>query len=116
MTTPAAGRPGRSLDVLILLAALLAVGCGVAWFLGRQSAPAASSSTPIEALSSLAIEAQGAVAGDTRALSNFESALRELKTAAAADPQAAFAKDARYNQIVSNAGTVLQARSALADA
>ena len=115
MTTPAAGRPGRSLDVLILLAALLAVGCGVAWFLGRQSAPVVSS-TPIEALSSLAIEAQGAVAGDTRALGNFESALRELKTAAAADPQAAFAKDARYTQILSNAGVVLQARSALADA
>ena len=115
MTTPAAGRPGRSLDVLILLAALLAVGCGVAWFMGRQSAPA-TSSAPVEALSSLAIEAQGALAGDSRALNNFESALRELKTAAAADPEAAFTKDSRYNQIVSNAGTVLQARSALADA
>src|ERR1044071_5011182 len=115
MTTPAAGRPGRSLDVLILLAGLLAVRCGVGGFMGRESAPA-TSSAPVEALSSLAIEAQGAVAGDTRALNNFESSLRELKTAAAADPQAAFVKDARYNQIVSNAGTVLQARSALADA
>ena len=115
MTTPAAGRPGRSLDVLILVAALLAIGCGVAWFMARQGAPS-TSSAPIEALSSLAIEAQGAVAGDTRALNNFELSLKELKAAAAASPEAPFAKDPRYTQVVSNAGTVLQARNALADA
>ncbi len=85
MTTPA-GRPARSLDVLMLLAALLAIGCGVAWFMARQGAPAVSS-TPVEALSSLAIDAQGAVAGETRALNNFESALKDLRAAAAAAPK-----------------------------
>ena len=75
MTTPAAGRPGRSLDVLILVAALLAIGCGVAWFMARQGAPAVSSA-PVEALSSLAIDAQGAVAGDTRSLTNVDTALK----------------------------------------
>jgi len=115
MTTPAAPRPGRSLDVLILLAALLAIGCGVAWFMGQQGAPAVSSA-PVEALTSLAIDAEGAVAGDTRALNNFESALKGLRAAAAANPEAPFAKDARYTQVVSNAGIVLQARTALADA
>jgi twitching motility protein PilJ len=115
MTTPAAPRPGRSLDVLILLAALLAVGCGVAWFMGRQGAPAMSSA-PVEALSSLAIDAQGAAAGDTRALNNFESALKDLRAAASATPEAPFAKDPRYVQIISNSGIVLQSRAALADA
>jgi twitching motility protein PilJ len=114
MTTPA-GRPARSLDVLILVAALLAIGCGAAWFLGRQSAPTVSSA-PIEALNSLAIDAPGAVAGDTHALSNFESALKELRAAAAASPDAAFAKDPRFGRIVTNAGTVLTARGALTDA
>jgi twitching motility protein PilJ len=101
--------------VLILLAALLAIGCGVAWFMGRQGAPAVSSA-PVEALSSLAIDAQGALAGDTRALNNFETALKDLRAAAAATPEAAFAKDPRYTQVVSNAGIVLQARTALVDA
>ena len=114
MTTPA-GRPGRALDVLILVAALLAIGCGAAWFMGRQGTPTVSSA-PIEALDSLAIDAPGALAGDTHAFSNFESALKELRTAAAANPEAAFAKDPRYTHIVTNAGVVLQARGALADA
>jgi twitching motility protein PilJ len=115
MTTPAPVRPGRGLDPLILIAALLAIGCGVAWFLARQGAPSASAA-PLESLNSLAIDAQAAVAGDARAIGNFESALKEVRAAAAANPEAAFAKDARYASIVSSAGTVLQVRGALADA
>jgi twitching motility protein PilJ len=101
--------------VLILVAVLLAIGCGVAWFLGRQDAPTVSSA-PIEALNSLAIDAPRALAGNTQALGNFESALKELRAAAAANPDAGFTKDPRYAHIIANAGTVLQARSSLADA
>ena len=115
MTTAAPVRPGRGLDPLILIAALLAIGCGVAWFMTRQGAPTASSA-PVESLNSLAIDAQGAAAGDARAIGNFESALKELRATVAASPDAPFARDSRYAAIVSNAGTVLQARSALADA
>jgi twitching motility protein PilJ len=115
MTTPAPVRPGRGLDALILIAAVLAIGCGATWFLAPQGGSAAASA-PVEALNSLALDAQGAAAGDERALANFEAALKELRSAAGANPEASFAKDERYLQIVNNAGAVLQARSALADA
>src|SRR5689334_21988509 len=116
MTTPAAGRPGKSLDVLILVGAVLAIGCGLTWFLARQGTSADRASAPVEALNSLALESSAVAAGDTRALTNFESALKELRAAASAAPDAPFAQDARYKHVVSNAGTVLQARGALSDA
>jgi twitching motility protein PilJ len=116
MTTPAPVRPGRGLDALILIAALLAIGCGVTWFLARQGGAPAVSSAPVDALNSLALDAQGAASGDERALANFEAALKEVRAAAAANPEAPFAKDERYARVVTNAGAVLQARSALADA
>jgi twitching motility protein PilJ len=115
MTTPAPVRPGRGLDALILVAALLAIGCGATWFLAPQGGSTVASA-PVDALNSLALDAQGAAAGDERALANFEAALKELRSAAEANPEASFAKDGRYPQIVNNAGAVLQARSALADA
>ena len=108
MTTPAPVRPGRGLDPLILLAALLAIGCGVAWFMARRAPRRVLGAA--RSPSSLAIDAQGAVAGDDPRLSNFESALKELRAAAAANAEAPFAKDPRYPSVVSNAGTVLQAR------
>jgi twitching motility protein PilJ len=115
MTTPAPVRPGRGLDLLIAIAALSAIGIGAAWFLARSSAPAAATA-PVEALNTLALDAQGAALGDERSLSNFEKALKDLRETAAATPQASFATDDRYSRVVTNAGAVLQARGALADA
>ncbi|MEJ1966439.1 MAG: hypothetical protein WDO56_34780 [Gammaproteobacteria bacterium] len=103
------------MDPLILLAALLAIGCGVAWFMAQQGTPSVPSA-PFESLNTLAIDAPGAIAGDTRAFGNFESALKDLRATAAASPEAPFVKDPRYASILSNAGTVLQSRGALADA
>ncbi len=71
---------------------------------------------PVEALNGLALDAQGAAAGEERAFGSLETSLKELKAAAAASPDAPFAKDERYNRIVSNASAVLQARGSLADA
>jgi twitching motility protein PilJ len=116
MTTPAVPvRHGRGLDALILIGVLLAIGVGVAWLLARQATPAASSA-PVEALNSLALDAQGAAAGEERSLTSFEEALKTLRDAAAANPDAPFAQDARYSRVVNNASAVLQARGALADA
>jgi twitching motility protein PilJ len=117
MTSPPAPvRPGRSLDTLLAVAALLALACGGAWFLvGRNAAPVASA-VPVEALNALALDAQGAITGDETALANFQKELEQLRTAAAADPEAAYAKDPRFARVVNNAGVVLQARNALADA
>jgi twitching motility protein PilJ len=117
MTSPPAPvRPGRSLDTLLAVAALLALACGGAWFLvGRNAAPVASA-VPVEALNALALDAQGAITGDETALANFQKELQQLRTAAAADPEAAYAKDPRFARVVNNAGVVLQARNALADA
>ena len=116
MNTAAPVRPGRGLDALILIAALLTVGIGVAWFLARDNAPAAPASGPVDALNSLALDAQGAATGDERSLNSLETSLKDLKEAAAATPDAPFVKDERYQRIVSNASAVLQARGSLADA
>ena len=115
MTTAAPVRPGRGLDALIVLGALMAIAVGVLWFMGRQAAPT-TSSAPVDSINSLAIDAQGAAAGDSRSLGNFERALKDLKDAAAANPDAPFAKDQRYPRVVTNAEAVLQARGSLADA
>jgi twitching motility protein PilJ len=115
MTTAAPVRPGRGLDPLIIIGALMAIAVGVLWFMGRQAAPA-TSSAPVDSINSLAIDAQGAAAGDERSLGNFERALKDLMEAAAANPDAAFAKDDRYARVVTNAASVLQARGSLADA
>jgi twitching motility protein PilJ len=116
MNTAAPARPGRGLDALIVVAAVLAVGIGVTWFLARQTASATPTSGPVEALNSLALDAQGAAAGDDRAFNSLESSLKELKSEAEANPDASFAKDERYQRIVRNASAVLQARGSLADA
>ena len=99
MNTAAPARAGRGLDALILIAALLAIGIGVAWFMGRQNGPAPVTA-PVEALNGLALDAQRAAAGEERAFSSLEISLKELKAAAAASPDAPFAKDERYNRIV----------------
>jgi twitching motility protein PilJ len=120
MTTPAAPpvRAGRGLDTLIVIAALLALGCAVAAYLAMSGGTSASStaSAPVEALNGIALDAQGAAAGDEAALAAFQKELETLRSAAAAESTADYAKDPRFAQLVNNAGVVLQARVALADA
>jgi len=117
MTTPAApARFGRGLDALIAVAALLAIACGLAWFIvGSGSAPAAPTA-PVEALNAIALDAQGAAAGDESALTNVQKELEQLRAAAAVEPAPEFAQDSRFSSVVNNANVVIQARSALADA
>jgi twitching motility protein PilJ len=115
MTTPAAPpvRAGRGLDTLIVVAALLALACAaIAWFtLGGASSTA---NAPVEALNSIALDAQGAAAGDEAALAGFQKELETLRRAA--EGGADYANDPRFARLVNNAGVVLQARAALADA
>ena len=71
---------------------------------------------PVEALYALALDADGAVAGDAGALTRFQERQKQLEEAAAHDSGAPFASDARFTRLMNNATAVLRARSALADA
>jgi twitching motility protein PilJ len=109
-------RTSRGLDTLIFIAALLALGCaGAAWYAMSGAQPTATPNAPVEALNGIALDAQGAAAGDEAALSAFQKELETLRTAATAEG-ADYAKDPRFAQLINNAGVVLQARAALADA
>jgi twitching motility protein PilJ len=119
MTTPAAPvRAGRGMDTLIFVGALLALACAAAtWYtVSSGTQPAAASDTPTEALYALALDAQGAAAGNEAALAAFQKQLEALRRAGAAEGSGDYAKDPRFAQIVNNANVVLQARAALADA
>ena len=118
MTTPAAPpvRANRGLDTLIFVAALLALGCAAAtWYVMSAGQPTGTPNAPVEALNSIALDAQGAAAGDETALAAFQKELETLRAAATAEG-AEYAKDPRFAQLINNAGVVLQARAALADA
>jgi twitching motility protein PilJ len=109
------GRQGNALALLLALVALLIAGAGVAFFFLQTRAPAAPA-LPLEALLGLALDANGAVAGDTAALSSFQERQHQLEEAAAQNPSAAFATDARFTRLMGNAAAVLQARGNLSDA
>ncbi|GAC1454350.1 MAG: chemotaxis chemoreceptor PilJ [Steroidobacteraceae bacterium] len=116
--SPAAvqARQANSLALLLGLAALLvALSGGLYYFLHTRTA-AAGAALPIDALVGLALDANGAVAGDTAALAGFQQRQKQLEDAAAHVPGAPFAADARFTRLMSNATAVLRSRSALADA
>ena len=105
------------LALLLGAAALLLAGSGVAyWFALSRPAPEKVHSVPVEALYALALDADGAVAGDAAALTRFQERQKQLEEAAARDAGASFASDARFTRLMNNATAVLRARSALADA
>jgi twitching motility protein PilJ len=105
------------LALLMGAAALLLAGSGVAyWFALSRPAPEKVHSVPVEALYALALDADGAVAGDAGALTRFQERQKQLEDAAAHDAGAPFASDARFTRLMNNATAVLRARSALADA
>jgi twitching motility protein PilJ len=116
----AVARTGSGLTALIGLAGLLLLVCGGIYFLqSGRSEPAAGneSGAPVDALYGIAIDAQSAIGGDDQnALTSFQKHLQQLRDAAGRDPTAHFVKDPRFEQILSNAAVVMQARSSLGDA
>ena len=109
-------RSPNTLVVLLAVAALLLLGAGAADYRLRGGAPVTPRALPLEALYALALDASAAVAGDSAALARLPQRQRELQEAAARDPSAAFAADARFTRLMQNAAAMLKSRAALADA
>jgi twitching motility protein PilJ len=118
MSGPASSiRAGGGLALLLVIATLLLAGAAVIYF--TQEGPAgasASAPAPIDALYGIAVDAEDAVAGNQAALASFQSQLQQLKEAAAANPSAPFAKDARFARLLSSSTAVIEAKGALIDA
>ena len=104
------------LPLLLGVATLLLIASGAAYYLMLSRPVEVRQSVPLDALYGLALDADGAVAGDAAALTRFQERQKQLEEAAARDPSAPFAGDARYARLMKNATAVLRARSALADA
>ena len=102
--------------LLIVATVLVAIAAGAYFTQGGGPAAAAGTGAPVDALYGIAVDAEGALAGSEGALASFQSQLGQLKDAAAANPGAPFAKDARFARLISNATIVSEAKSALADA
>jgi twitching motility protein PilJ len=110
----ASERAPTTLALLLTLAAFLVIGSGVSYYL--LQARGGAHGAPVEALIGLAADADGAQYGDAAALTRFAQSQKMLEDAAARDPGAAFASDARFTRLMNNAGVVLHARAALSDA
>jgi twitching motility protein PilJ len=110
-------RAGGGLAALLAIATLLLAGAAVLYFTqeGPASAPSAQAA-PVDALYGIAVDAEGAVAGNEAAVASFQSQLQQLKDVAAAYPNAPFAKDARFARLLSDATAVSEAKGALIDA
>ncbi|HTD12953.1 MAG TPA: methyl-accepting chemotaxis protein, partial [Steroidobacteraceae bacterium] len=109
-------RQANGLALLLAAAALLVAASGVVYYLLQTRPVVAAAALPVDALVGLALDASGAVAGDTAALAGFQQRQKQLEDAAAHDPAAPFTSDARFTRLMSNATAVLRARSALTDA
>ncbi len=117
MSRTAAAAAPSALALLLSLATLLLIGSGIAyWFALSRPAESPAHAVPVEALYGLALDADGAVAGDAAALGRFQDRQKQLEEAAAKDPAAPFTSDARFTRLMNNATAVLRARSALSDA
>ena len=109
-------RQANGLALLLGLAALLVAASGVVYYLVQTRNVSAAGALPADALVGLALDANGAVAGDTTALAGLQQHQKQLEDAAAHDPSAGFTSDARFTRLMSNATAVLGARGALTDA
>ena len=109
-------RSNGGLTAMLAGAALLIAAGAAAYFASQGRAAAVPDSAPVSALFGIAVDAEGAVSGNPEALTNFRLQLQQLKEAAAATPNAAFAKDARFSRVLTNGAVVVQASSALTDA
>jgi twitching motility protein PilJ len=119
MTPPAVvtTRANGGLTAVLAVAALLIAAGGAAEYFASQDHPAVTTqAAPVAALYGIAIDADGAAAGNDAAFGSFLKRLQELKDAAVTSPAAPFAKDARFARLLTNAAAVTQARGALIDA
>jgi twitching motility protein PilJ len=107
---------GSGLAALLAVATLLVAAAVAAYFNTQGHSVPASPTAPVDALYGIAVDAEGAVTGNEASLGSFQAQLQHLKDAAAANPRAPFAKDARFARLMSNAAAVVEARNALADA
>jgi twitching motility protein PilJ len=108
-------RQASGLALLLGLAALLVAASGVVYYLAETRA-VGGAALPADALLGLALDANGAVAGDTAALAGLQQHQKQLEDAAAHEPSAGFTSDARFTRLMGNATAVLGARDALTDA
>ncbi|HET9329480.1 MAG TPA: methyl-accepting chemotaxis protein, partial [Steroidobacteraceae bacterium] len=109
-------RAPSNLALLLALAVLLLIASGASSYYLAAHSTAAAHSVPVNALYELAVDADGAVAGDAAAFSRFQQSQKALDDAASRDPGAPFATDARFTRLMNNAAAVLKARGALSDA
>jgi twitching motility protein PilJ len=114
--SPVEPLPRSRLPLLLGIATLLLIASGIAYYLAQARPVEHAAGVPLDALYGLALDADGAVAGDAGALGRFQERQKQLEEAAAREPSAPFASDARYARLMKNATAVLRARSALADA
>jgi twitching motility protein PilJ len=116
-----AARAGSGVTALLGVAALLLLASGVvALTSGSRSEPVpAAAGAPLDALYGIALDAQsllGSGSDDDNPAGELQRHLQQLKEAQSRNPDASWAKDPRFDQITTSAQTLLQARSALADA
>ena len=109
------GQRPNTLALLLGAATLLLIGSGVTSYLATR-APQAAHAPPVDALYGLALEAHAALAGDAGAVPRFQERQKQLEEAAARDPAAPYATDARFQRLTNNAAALVRARSSLADA
>ena len=115
--TASSTRAGGGLAVLLAIATLLLAAAAVLYFTQEgQSASSLAPTAPVDALYGLAVDAEGAVAGNEAAVASFQGQLQQLKDTAAAYPSAPFVKDPRFARLMSNASAVSEAKGALIDA
>jgi len=107
--------PGR-LTLVLVLAALLLMGSGAAYYLQQMRAAPAPHTVPVEALYETALDASAAAAGEPQALARFQQSHKALEDVAAHDASAPFASDARFTRLMNNATAVTRARASLTDA
>ena len=117
MSGPASStRAGGGLTAVLVIATVLLAAAAAINFTQEGPATFASSPVPIDALYGLAVDAEGAVAGNEASLASFQAQYQQLRDAGVATPGAGFAKDARFARLLSNAAAVSEAKGALADA
>jgi hypothetical protein len=80
---PVQARQSNGLALLLTAAALLVAASGVVYYLLQTRPVVAAAALPVDALVGLALDASGAVAGDTAALAGFQQRQKQLEDAAA---------------------------------
>jgi twitching motility protein PilJ len=115
MMSAAPARAPALLALLLALAAVFLVGGAAAYLLEGRGA-SAPTAVPVDALYSLALNAEPTLAGEPNALAEFSQNEKALEDAASRNAGAPFASDARFTRLMGNAASVLHAKGSLTDA